>query len=185
MIKKKRSHIPHCDNVTWCVYLYNGVSKVFFLVLYIVSARVCVVGGVDVCLGIMHGWCIHVPIGNWIVLVFHDILSVGNACHWNLMILILLCIGWDHGQWNFWWWLVLAPLGSGPILQGWFVGVWRFFSHSKVLLFLIHIQITWHVWLFQRELRWRHCENLVGFSWWGTCMQRLGFFHHAQRGRIH
>ena len=40
------------------------IHCLFYLVLYIVSTRVCDVVRHDVCLGSMHGWCIHAPIGN-------------------------------------------------------------------------------------------------------------------------
>ena len=36
----------------------------------------------------------------------------------------------------------VGPLGSVPIIQGWFGGGWRFCIHIKVLLFMIQIQIT-------------------------------------------
>ena len=130
------------------VWLIRWVHCLLWLILNITSARVCDVGGHNICLGSMRGWWIHMPIGNWIVAVFHNILIIGNAYNWNLMLLILLCLGWGNRKWNSRWWLVLAPLGSGPIFKGWFGGGWLFFSHGKVLLFLLQMQMTWHVWLF-------------------------------------
>ena len=132
------------------ICLIGWVHCLFCLVLHIVSVRVCYAEGHDICLVSLHGWWIYVHIGNWIVVLFHGILIIGNACHWTFMLLITLCLGWGHGQWNCQWWLVVSPLDIDPILQGWFGGGWRFSIHSKVLLFLIQIQMTWHVWLFQR-----------------------------------
>ena len=162
-----------------------GWVQCFFGVLNIVIACVCDVGGHDVCLVNLHGCWIHVTTGNWIVVVFHDILTIRNALHWTLILLIPFCLGWGHWQCNCWWWLLLDPLGSGPIIQGWFGGGWRVCSHSKVILFLLHMQMTWHVWLRQTELRWRYCGNLVGISWWGIFIQRLVFWHRVHRGRMY
>ena len=153
MIKTKglTFHIVEMSPVMY-ICLFGWLHCLFCLVLHTVSSRVCAVGGHDVWLGSLHGRWIHMIIGNWRVVVFDDILTIRNTCHWTLINLIPLCLGWRHGHWNCWWWLVLDLLGSVPILQGWFGGGWRFCSHVKVLLFLLHMQMTLNVWSFQIKL---------------------------------
>ena len=146
MIKRTKGLTFHNVGISLGIYvcLIGWVHCFICLVIHIVSARVRDVGRHDVCLDILQGWCIHVPIGNSRVAMFHNILTIRNACYWILMILIPLCLGWGHGKWNCRWQLVLELLWSGPILQGWFGGGWHFFRHSKVLLFLIQMHMTWH-----------------------------------------
>ena len=72
------------------------------------------------------GFCRRVQRGSSCNTTVHLSLTIRNLCHWTLTLLIPLCLGWVHGRWNCQWWLVLALLGSAPILQCWFGGGWRF-----------------------------------------------------------
>ena len=87
-LKKKVSHSTLWEHHLVCTFVTLGDYNFFSLVLHIVIARVCNVGRRDIWLGSLHVWWIHVPIRNWIYVVFHDILTIGKRCHCNLMIFI-------------------------------------------------------------------------------------------------